>query len=162
MTSQEQTNNASGNQSVKGGRIVAGIDGSPVTDALEWPLASRVHGLFAGSRRSLGVATSFGCRSFRWYDPRVIWPKRSSGTGKLRPLIPTCVNSKVVEGHPAPVLIHESVGADLLVVGSRGMANSWDVDWLNQRNCVAMRRPVVVIRRTLGPSSTRGDRRSNS
>jgi len=37
MTSQEQTNNASGNQSVKGGRIVAGIDGSPVSlMALEW------------------------------------------------------------------------------------------------------------------------------
>ncbi len=67
------------------------------------------------------------------------------------------VSGKVVQGHPAPVLVHESRGADLLVVGSRGHGEF--VGMLigsTSEHCVANAAcPVVVIREH---SATRSNR----
>ena len=153
MTSQEQTNNASGNQSVKGGRIVAGIDGSPVSlMALEWAARQAEY-----TDSSLEVVAAWEWpTSFGWsFIPDGYDPARDMAE-TLEPVLETLraappdevVNSKVVEGHPAPVLIHESVGADLLVVGSRGHGEF--VGMLigsTSEHCVANAAcPVVVIR----------------
>jgi nucleotide-binding universal stress UspA family protein len=58
---------------------------------------------------------------------------------------------KLVEGHPAPVLIQESSGADLLVVGSRGHGEF--IGMLigsTSEHCVANAHcPVVVVRESL-------------
>jgi nucleotide-binding universal stress UspA family protein len=58
------------------------------------------------------------------------------------------VEAKILEGHPAPVLIRESKGADLLVVGSRGHGEF--VGMLigsTSEHCVANAAcPVVVFR----------------
>jgi nucleotide-binding universal stress UspA family protein len=59
------------------------------------------------------------------------------------------VTTKIVEGHPAPVLINASRGASLLVVGSRGHGEF--VGMLigsTSEHCVANAAcPVVVLRR---------------
>jgi nucleotide-binding universal stress UspA family protein len=59
------------------------------------------------------------------------------------------VESRVVEGHPSPVLIEASRGADLLVVGSRGhgefvgmLLGSVSDHCVSHAAC-----PVVVVRR---------------
>jgi nucleotide-binding universal stress UspA family protein len=59
------------------------------------------------------------------------------------------IESQVVEGHPAPVLIKASRGADLLVVGSRGhgefagmLLGSVSDHCVSHAAC-----PVVVVRR---------------
>ena len=36
------------------------------------------------------------------------------------------VVEKILEGHPVPVLVEESRGASLLVVGSRGLGDLWE------------------------------------
>ena len=152
MSSQELTSDSS-NQPPNDHRIVVGIDGSTASfSALEWAVRQ------AGSTNaSLEVVAAWEWpTSFGWsfipdgYDP----------AGDLEKMIDTLlvtlrtthpnlvVSSKVVEGHPAPVLIHEAVGADLLVVGSRGHGEF--VGMLIgsvSEHCVANAAcPVVVIR----------------
>ncbi|MGO8871993.1 MAG: universal stress protein [Acidimicrobiales bacterium] len=58
------------------------------------------------------------------------------------------IESRVVEGHPSPVLIEASSGADLLVVGSRGrgefagmLLGSVSAHCVSQAAC-----PVLVVR----------------
>ncbi len=67
--------------------------------------------------------------NYRWmapapqgWDPQVDMTKvLGEILDRLRQAHPDLtVRSRVVEGHPAPVLIEASRGADLLVVGSRG------------------------------------------
>ena len=61
---------------------------------------------------------------------------------------PDNVDTKVAYGHPAMVLVNESVGADLLVVGSRGhgafhgmLLGSVSIHCVTNATC-----PVVVVR----------------
>jgi nucleotide-binding universal stress UspA family protein len=61
---------------------------------------------------------------------------------------PDNVNTKVAYGHPAMVLVNESEGADLLVVGSRGhgafhgmLLGSVSIHCVTNATC-----PVVVVR----------------
>jgi nucleotide-binding universal stress UspA family protein len=62
---------------------------------------------------------------------------------------PTNVSTKVAYGHPAMVLVNESAGADLLVVGNRGhgafhgmLLGSVSIHCVTTASC-----PVVVVRR---------------
>jgi len=105
---------------------VVGIDGSaPSLAALDWAAGQAE---LTGSR--LDVVTTWDCpTSAGWavpvpddFDPEAdvrsgldaaVASARSSHPG-------VTIESMVVEGHPAPVLVRESKGADLLVVGSRG------------------------------------------
>jgi nucleotide-binding universal stress UspA family protein len=61
---------------------------------------------------------------------------------------PTNVGTKVAYGHPAMVLVNESAGADLLVVGNRGhgafhgmLLGSVSIHCVTTSSC-----PVVVVR----------------
>jgi nucleotide-binding universal stress UspA family protein len=107
-------------------RIVAGIDGSPASmDALDW--AARQANL---SHSALEVIMTWDWPStYGWamsfptgYDP-------SDGVGKVLEEARAAIQEKypavemsvrMAQGHPAPILVDASKGADLLVVGSRG------------------------------------------
>jgi nucleotide-binding universal stress UspA family protein len=108
------------------GRIVVGIDGSGAsTDALRW--AARQAEL-TGSPLEV-IMTWEWPASLGWsvpvpddYDPETdvrqildaaVDAAVAGHTGVV-------VDRRVVNGHPAPVLVEASKGADLLVIGSRG------------------------------------------
>ena len=106
-------------------KIIAGIDGSPSSlAALEW--AARQADL-TGSDLDVVAAwhlpTTYGMAEIcDDYDPasdmqRVLdhWlPEIQHGHHTLR------VTGQVIESYPGPALVDASLGADLLVVGSRG------------------------------------------
>jgi nucleotide-binding universal stress UspA family protein len=110
----------------KGGRVVAGIDGSEASlDALGW--AAREAG-FIGAR--LEVLTTWEWpNSLGWsvpvpddFDPESqVRSALDDAVASARAAHPGLdVVARVVQGHPAPILVEASKGADLLVVGSRG------------------------------------------
>lgn len=153
MSSDQQVQEESSAPVTKGHRIVVGIDGSPSSvSALQW--AVRQAELTHGSLEI--VATWDWPASFGWssipegYDPASDLKKMIdpliAGLRASHPQV--TMESKIVEGHPAPVLIEESKGADLLVVGSRGHGEF--VGMLvgsTSEHCVANAScPVVVIR----------------
>jgi nucleotide-binding universal stress UspA family protein len=108
------------------GRIVVGIDGSPSSlDALSW--AARQADL-TGSRLEI-VMTWEWPMSYGWaapvpsnFDPEEdVRAALESAVAKVRDVYPgLSIDPRVVSGHPAPILVEASKGADLLVVGSRG------------------------------------------
>lgn len=112
--------------SQSGGRIVVGIDGSPSSlDALSW--AARQAELTGAG---LEVVTTWEWpSSYGWAVPV---PDDFDPEGDIRGTLETAlaplraahsgvgVEGRVVRGHPAPILVEASKGADLLVVGSRG------------------------------------------
>ena len=107
-------------------RIVVGVDGSESSvAALEWALRQAE---LTGSALE-AITTWEWPTNYGWaypfppeYDPKVDAQKMLSDA--LRPLLEAHpdvpVQTTVVEGHPAPVLVAASKGADVLVVGSRG------------------------------------------
>jgi nucleotide-binding universal stress UspA family protein len=118
MTSASQSNDE--------GRIVVGFDGSPSSlDALAWAVRQ-------GERTSasLDVVMCWQWPSgYGWsvpvpddFDPEN--DIRATLEAALAPLRTThsgvVIEGRVVRGHPAPILVDASKGADLLVVGSRG------------------------------------------
>ncbi|MGP8010388.1 MAG: universal stress protein [Acidimicrobiales bacterium] len=132
---------------------MAGIDGSPASvRALEWAAHQAEF-----TRASLEIVASWEWpTSYGWtiipdgFDPGDELKKI------LEPIVSTLQSAhpdlemslKLVEGHPAPVLIRESVGADLLVVGSRGhgefigmLIGSTSEHCVTNAHC-----PVVVVR----------------
>ncbi len=108
------------------GRIVVGIDGSPSSlDALSW--AARQADL-TGSTLEI-VMTWEWPSSYGWavpvptdFDPEEdVRNALDSAVEGVRPAHPSIViDPRVVSGHPAPILVEASKGADLLVIGSRG------------------------------------------
>jgi nucleotide-binding universal stress UspA family protein len=112
--------------SQSGGRIIVGIDGSPSSlDALSW--GARQAEL---TRAGLEVVTCWEWPStYGWAVPI---PDDFDPEGDIRGTLETAVaplrtahpgvgvEGRVVRGHPAPILVEASKGADLLVVGSRG------------------------------------------
>jgi nucleotide-binding universal stress UspA family protein len=107
-------------------RIIVGVDGSESSvAALEWAFRQAE---LTGSTLEV-IATWEWPTNYGWafpfpsgYDPKLDVQKMLSDA--VAPLLPTHadvpVQTTVVEGHPAPVLVAASKGADLLVVGSRG------------------------------------------
>jgi nucleotide-binding universal stress UspA family protein len=153
MGSEQQTDNASSVDGERTHRIVVGIDGSLASLlALEW--AARQAELTDSLLEIVAAwewPTGFGWTVIpEGYDPvtdteKVLEPVLST----LRVAHPRVVaNWKIVEGHPAPVLVKESRGADLLVVGSRGHGEF--IGMLigsTSEHCVANAAcPVVVFR----------------
>lgn len=108
------------------GRIVVGVDGSESSlAALAWA-ARQAH--FTGSTLEI-VMTWEWPSSYGWavpvpddFDPEEDVRKAlESATETVRAQYPDVrVDPRVVSGHPAPILVEASKGADLLVVGSRG------------------------------------------
>jgi nucleotide-binding universal stress UspA family protein len=108
------------------GRIIVGIDGSAAsTDALRW--AARQADL-TGSPLEV-IMTWEWPTSVGWsvpipddYDPEtdVRQTLDAAVEAGLAEHPGVKVDPRVVNGHPAPVLVDASKGADLLVIGSRG------------------------------------------
>jgi len=108
------------------GKIVVGIDGSPSSlDALAW--AARQADL-TGSSLEI-VMTWEWPSSYGWavpipndFDPEEDVRKGlETALEGVRAEYPgLSIDPRVVSGHPAPILVEASKGADLLVVGSRG------------------------------------------
>ena len=108
------------------GRIVVGLDGSASSpDALAW--AARQADL---TKSSLEIVMTWEWPSSLWLGgagPRRLRPRggRPQGTRDRRRGVraehpDVNIDPRVVSGHPAPILVEASKGADLLVVGSRG------------------------------------------
>jgi nucleotide-binding universal stress UspA family protein len=110
-----------------GRRIVVGIDGSTnSTAALEW----------AARQAELTGCTLEVITTWEWpvafgvafsYVPPDYNPSADAQQILDSSLVPTreahpdlSIQTVVAEGHPAPILVEASRGADLLVVGSRG------------------------------------------
>ena len=107
-------------------RIVVGYDGSSSSEgAVEW--AARQAAL-TGSTLEVVVAwewpTTYGAAIElpEGFDPAADAQEIAEAAGKLvaelHPDVP--VQLSIRHGHPAPILVEASKGADLLVVGSRG------------------------------------------
>ena len=153
MGSEQLRTDESKVRAAKGHRIVVGIDGSRASlCALEWAVRQAER-----TDASLEVVAAWEWpTSFGWsmipegYDPagdllKMVEPL----TAALHETHPgLAIETKIIEGHSAPVLINESHGADLLVVGSRGHGEF--VGMLigsTSEHCVANAAcPVVVIR----------------
>ncbi len=113
-------------QARRAGRIVVGIDGSTSSlDALDW--AARQADL-TGSTLEI-VMTWRWPSSYGWavpvpddFDPEEdVRAALEAAVERVRSEHPGLdLDPRVVSGHPAPVLVEASKGADLLVVGSRG------------------------------------------
>lgn len=109
-----------------GGRILVGIDGSPPSlDALAW--AARQAEL-TGAGLDVVMCWAWPS-SYGWampvpddFDPEGdIRRTLESALAPLRAAHPgVTVDGRVMQGHPAPILVEASKGADLLVVGNRG------------------------------------------
>lgn len=108
------------------GRIVAGVDGSPSSlEALSW--AGRQAHL---TRSSLEIVMTWEWpSSYGWaapipddFDPEEeVRRSLDAAVAPVRAAYPDLsIDARVVSGHPAPILVEASKGADLLVVGSRG------------------------------------------
>jgi nucleotide-binding universal stress UspA family protein len=105
-------------------RIVVGVDGSPASvAALRWAITQA--GLTGAEVQAVTSWQIPGQYGFEFYSIEADWPDvarrtlatavKEAGDGG-----PLDVQSLVLEGHPAYVLVEASVGAQLLVVGSRG------------------------------------------
>ena len=107
------------------GRIVIGLDGSVASmEALAW----------AGRQAHLTHATLEMIMTWDWpttygwaplpegYDPSEGMPEiLAKAAGDVRAKYPDIeITTRLAQGHPAPLLVEASDGADLLVVGSRG------------------------------------------
>ena len=107
-------------------RIVVGIDGSPSSiAALDWGLRQAE---LTGAALEVLMTWEWPA-SYGWplplpseYDPASDTEKLvADATAEVRKAHPDLdIQLRVLEGHPAPVLVEASRGADLLVVGSRG------------------------------------------
>jgi nucleotide-binding universal stress UspA family protein len=109
-----------------GGRVVVGFDGSPSSlDALSW----------AAQQAERTAASLEVVMCWQWpssYGWAVPVPEGFDPESEVRGTLDTALASlrnahsgvaiegRVVHGHPSPVLVEASKGADLLVVGSRG------------------------------------------
>ena len=153
MIQEELAKVESSNRSGEDQRIVVGVDGSKASlTALEWAVRQAE---FTGSSLEIVAAWEWPT-SYGWsvipdgYDPAEDLKKMLEPIlGTLRVGHPNVVvKSKIVEGHPAPLLINASHGASLLVVGSRGHGEF--VGMLigsTSEHCVAHAAcPVVVFR----------------
>lgn len=137
-------------------RIVVGVDGSePATTALEWAARQA-----ARTGAELEVVTTFG-PEYVFVTPE---EEQQAGdevlgaaTARVADLIPAAkVTTKARRGWADQVLVDESAGAELLVVGTRGLGGFRGLALGSVgRKCVHRSRvPIVVVR---GPEVVDGD-----
>ena len=136
------------------GRIVVGIDGSPTSlSALNW--AARQAEL-TGAVLEPVIAWEWPT-SYGWAIglPADVSPANDAqkvlddALGPVRAAHPTLrINGRVVEGHPAPVLVDASRDADLVVVGSRGHGEfvGMLIGSVSEHASTSCHCPVVIFR----------------
>lgn len=109
-----------------GGRIVVGVDGSDASiDAFRW---AQTQARLTSARLEV-VMTWDSPPNLGWPAPS---PDQLDPEGEARETVAAIIRSELgpsadieiaptlIEGHPAPALLKQAQGADLLVVGSRG------------------------------------------
>lgn len=133
-------------------RIVVGVDGSKASiDALRW--ADRQASLtgadleavsawelpVSSGEYAIGVGIDWEGNAQGILDTAIDGARLSSGQPASR---------RVVEGHPAQVLIKAAVGAELLVVGSRGHGGfvGMLLGSVSEHVCAHAPCPVLVVR----------------
>ena len=154
-----QTGPGPGSPAGASGTIVVGVDGSePSLGALRWAYRQAQ---LTGSHLRAVMSWDIPATVY-WYPfpegmdfqtaTEEALQKALHATLGANPAVP--VTAVVLEGHPAPVLIQEAEGADLLVVGNRGhgefsgmLLGSVSEHCVSQANC-----PVVVVRTKRGPA----------
>ncbi len=130
-------------------RIVAGVDGSAnAMVALEWAATQAQR-----TGDALEIVTAFG-RDYVFLNPsevdRVMDKDIDDATVRAKTVAPEVViSSRTYAGSPEAVLLEESAGADLLVVGSRGRGGFTGLLLGSVgRNCVHRAEcPVLVVGR---------------
>ncbi len=136
-----------------GRRIVVGVDGSPSSiAATEW---AANYAQLTGASLEV-IMTWEWPYSYGWsMIPSNFDPEHDSETLLTEALKPVrdshpgvTIQTSVLEGHPAPVLVKASDGADLLVVGSRGHGEFAGMLLGSvSEHCVSNARcPVLVLR----------------
>ncbi len=139
--------------------IVVGVDGSDASkDALRWAARQAEQ---TGARLQVVMT---------WHIPPVAYqagfPDGFNYADDTRRVLDETITevlkgfpsldltSQIIEGHPAPVLLHAADGAELLVVGSRGhgaftgmLLGSVSEHCVSHAPC-----PVVVVRHTTSPA----------
>jgi nucleotide-binding universal stress UspA family protein len=140
------------------GRIVVGVDGSPSSeDALRWALRqSRRTGQPVDAVTSWEMPVNYSVGPLREFD----WEGAATDTladtvGKVvDPADADRVSQRVVNGHPAEVLLDAAADAGLLVVGSRGRGGfkGMLLGSVSQHVVARAACPVVVIRAATAPS----------
>jgi nucleotide-binding universal stress UspA family protein len=136
-------------------RIVVGVDGSSCSlDALEWAIrqaqltGARVLVVTAWQRPSaVGWGLPVAPSPSPSEDANSVLEEVLEPVRKRHPNVD--IQSKTVEGHPAPALVEASQGADLVVVGSHGRgAFAGMLLGSVSRHCVSHAScPVLVVRR---------------
>ena len=145
------------------GRIVVGVDGSSHSEeALRWALGqARLTGQPVEAVTSwsnlidLGVGGEGGLVGFDW---------KGLATSTLENTVAKAVDSadadrvtqRVVQGHPAKVLVDAAADAALLVVGSRGRGGfkGMLLGSVSQHVVARAACPVVVVRTPADPSES--------
>ena len=108
------------------GVVVAGVDGSPSSRrALDWALRqAEATGMKIVAVLAWRAPTGYGTGALvasgvEWAEEARIALESIVGPASAEwPQVP--VEQRVLEGHPAEILLNQAEGADLLVVGSRG------------------------------------------
>ena len=108
------------------GVVVAGVDGSPSSRrALDWALRqAEATGMKIVAVLAWRAPTGYGTGALvasgvEWAEEARIALESIVGPASAAwPQVP--VEQRVLEGHPAEILLNQAEGADLLVVGSRG------------------------------------------
>ncbi len=146
-------------QGEKAGRIVVGVDGSKAADAaLRWAVRQAA---LTGETVEAVIVWQFPIigASYGWAGVAVTdgMDLRAIAEKTLAEAIDRAVGSepgigverRVVEGYPPSVLVEESAGASLLVVGSRGHGTFAEalLGSVSQHCSHHARCPVVIVRR---------------
>jgi nucleotide-binding universal stress UspA family protein len=135
-------------------RIVVGVDGSPAAaDALEWAVGearltgAKVDAVYAWDPSPIVAA---GAPRADWRPLRHAAERRAAEfvRGVLGRDGDVPVTPRMAIGRPAEVLVAASAGADLLVVGSRGISGLEAIEAGSiSHHCVAYAEcPVVIVR----------------
>ena len=145
------------------GRIVVGVDGSPHSEeALRWALGqARLTGQPVDAVTSWSYPVTYGgmggvgaVMAFDW---------EGEATGTLEDTVAKAagssdgdrVSQRVVQGHPAQVLVDAAADAALLIVGSRGRGGFTGMllGSVSQHVIARAACPVVVVRAPADPQA---------
>jgi nucleotide-binding universal stress UspA family protein len=143
-------------------RIVVGVDGSAASiDALRW--AARHAELIGGTVESV-ISWQLPFYGAEYCGAEIDWAGNARETLDLAVLqaldAGSCIATRVVRGRPVDVLLQAAAGADLLVVGSRGLSALLSIlsQSVSKRLIAQATCPVVVIRHCRRPKPGRWTR----
>jgi nucleotide-binding universal stress UspA family protein len=135
------------------GRIVVGVDGSVGSmAALRWAVAeagcrhATVEAVSAWSFPVIAATPFVPAIGLSWADMKEAAQEAVDGAiSRLGPHPELTITTKVVEGRPAHVLLDEAAGAELLVVGTRGLGGAAELLLGSTSHACARQSPVPVV-----------------